>query len=72
MAVYEDQIKQLDAKLDAYDAILAKQKYLAGDVRIILPDFEAIAESFNRSSHLLISSTILMALCLRIAHRATS
>ncbi|KAG6919675.1 hypothetical protein DXG01_002618 [Tephrocybe rancida] len=29
--VVEQQIKKLDAKLDAYDAILSKQKYLAGD-----------------------------------------
>ncbi|KAF8074668.1 glutathione S-transferase [Lyophyllum atratum] len=30
-AVYEDNLKKLDAKLDAYDVILSKQKYLAGD-----------------------------------------
>ncbi|KAG6838477.1 hypothetical protein C0991_011286, partial [Blastosporella zonata] len=28
--VVEEQVKKLDAKLDAYDAILSKQKYLAG------------------------------------------
>jgi glutathione S-transferase len=30
---YEKQIDLLDKKLDVYDAILSKQKYLAGDVR---------------------------------------
>jgi len=29
-------VPQLEAKLDAYEAILSKQKYLAGDVRFFL------------------------------------
>jgi glutathione S-transferase len=32
-AAYEESVKTLDAKLDGYERILAKQKYLAGDVR---------------------------------------
>lgn len=32
-AVVDKEIATLDKKLEAYDAILAKQKYLAGDVR---------------------------------------
>jgi len=34
-AVFENLIEQLNIKLDAYDEILGKQKYLAGDVRFI-------------------------------------
>jgi glutathione S-transferase len=30
---FKKQIELLDKKLDVYDAILSKQKYLAGDVR---------------------------------------
>ncbi|KAF8072245.1 glutathione S-transferase [Lyophyllum atratum] len=30
-AVFDEHLKKLDAKLDAYDVILSKQKYLAGD-----------------------------------------
>ena len=30
---FEKQIELLDKKLDVYDAILSKQKYLAGDVK---------------------------------------
>jgi hypothetical protein len=33
LAEFEKQIELLDKKLDVYDAILSKQKYLAGDVR---------------------------------------
>jgi glutathione S-transferase len=36
MAVVEPELAKLDKKLDAYDAILAKQRYLAGDVRLHL------------------------------------
>jgi glutathione S-transferase len=31
-AVFDELVAGLDAKLNGYDAILAKQKYLAGDV----------------------------------------
>ncbi|KAG6847142.1 hypothetical protein H0H93_009901 [Arthromyces matolae] len=31
LAVFDALIKKLDAKLDAYEKILSKQKYLAGD-----------------------------------------
>jgi glutathione S-transferase len=33
---FEKQIDLLDKKLDVYDAILSKQKYLAGDVSLSL------------------------------------
>jgi glutathione S-transferase len=32
--VIAEHAAKLDAKLDAYEAILSKQKYLAGDVRL--------------------------------------
>jgi glutathione S-transferase len=33
-------IPQLESKLDGYEAILSKQKYLAGDVRSFRSDYE--------------------------------
>lgn len=33
-AAYETHIKALDARLAAYDKILSKQAYMAGEVRI--------------------------------------
>lgn len=36
-AVFDKHIETLTAKLDGYDRILAKQRYLAGDVRISWP-----------------------------------
>jgi glutathione S-transferase len=38
LAEFEKHIALLDKKLDVYDAILAKQKYLAGDVRFLFAD----------------------------------
>jgi glutathione S-transferase len=32
-AIVDEQTEILDKKLDGYDAILGKQRYLAGDVR---------------------------------------
>jgi glutathionyl-hydroquinone reductase len=34
-AVFDDLIKQLSARLDAYEVILSKQKYIAGNVRYL-------------------------------------
>jgi hypothetical protein len=64
MAVYNDMIKQLDAKLDAYNVILGQQKYLAGNVRTIFYDFEAIVKLRNRTFRLLTSSISVMVLSL--------
>jgi glutathionyl-hydroquinone reductase len=33
-AIVDENTAILDKKLDAYDAILGKQRYLAGDVRV--------------------------------------
>jgi glutathione S-transferase len=45
--VYDALLKSLSAKLDAYEIILGKQKYLAGDVRcIILPRFRVLTSLF--------------------------
>ena len=33
----KDLVPQLEAKLDGYETILSKQKYLAGDVRFSFP-----------------------------------
>ena len=35
--VYEKHIADLSGKLDVYDQILSKQKYIVGDVRQFLP-----------------------------------
>jgi glutathionyl-hydroquinone reductase len=35
-AVFDDLIKQLSARLDAYEVVLSKQKYFAGNVRYLL------------------------------------
>jgi glutathione S-transferase len=42
-AIVDDNLEKLAAKLDVYDQILAKQKYLAGDVCTFeLPSNESI------------------------------
>jgi len=45
LAANEERVKelvpQLEAKLDGYEAILSKQKYLAGDVRFVSFDTRA-------------------------------
>lgn len=41
VAAYENLLKVLDAKLDVYDKILSKQKYLAGNVSL------SIVQIFN-------------------------
>ena len=38
LVVYEKHMADLSVKLDVYDKILSKQKYLVGDVRPFLPD----------------------------------
>jgi hypothetical protein len=38
--VITDHIAKLSAKLDSYEAILSKQKYLAGEVRVYTPSFD--------------------------------
>lgn len=42
VAVYDEAIASLSGKLDVYDTILSKQKYLAGDV-----SFTHIVASFR-------------------------
>jgi hypothetical protein len=44
LAEFEKQIELLDKKLDVYDSILSKQKYLAGDVRFSFPRCMLILE----------------------------
>ena len=34
-AVFDDLIKSLSARLDVYEVILSKQKYIAGNVRLL-------------------------------------
>ena len=64
MAMYNDMIKQLDAKLDAYNVILGQQKYLAGDVCTALYDLEVVVKLRNRTFRLLTSSISVMVLSL--------
>ncbi|KAG6832665.1 hypothetical protein H0H87_000847 [Tephrocybe sp. NHM501043] len=49
-AAVEQQIKKLDAKLDAYDVILSKQKYLAGNDISSRPSWVSVANGITSTA----------------------
>ena len=64
--IVERHATTLDAKLDGYEAILSRQKYLAGDVsvRVVLQYYITILMRSCRKLHSLIFTTPILALSL--------
>jgi glutathione S-transferase len=48
-AIFEEACKSLSGKLDAYEVILGKQKYLAGDVRTF--DVSSLSVAYHPSKY---------------------
>jgi hypothetical protein len=51
VAVYENLLKGLNAKLDVYDKILSKQKYLAGNVSVSSVQFRYRPDERSLGAH---------------------
>lgn len=64
-AVFDTLVEGLSAKLDAYEVILGKQKYLAGNVSSSATFCIRSPHRFPRRSRLLICSTSRMEACWR-------